>query len=564
MTPDGSSKWVYRAGGTLNYAAPALGHDGTIFFGTADGRVTALKPDGSVLWQRNLNAGTLSVSPAIGIDGTVYLHGTDTFLYALHPQTGETRWRAFVDADTYSAASIGPDGTIYQPSDGGFLYALRPDGTLKWRFTTAGTTFASPAIDSAGNIYFTTYSSATLFCLAPSGTVRWTFSDGTTALLATSPVLGADGTAVHVASANRRVYAVNTIDGSPRWQTLIENSVLGSSPAVDANGTVYVGCVDNRVYAINSNGTIKRTWDAARPVQSSPTIVSNRLYIGSTDAKLYAFEIDAGPAIDTWAQYRQGPTKRARQSGGEFALTLQPQAVNRVTSQSVILMAAATGPGPLTFQWFKDGVAIPGATLATYIVTSSTGTDAGSFTVRVTSAQGTLTSSAAVVRLEALLPPRIVNFSVRAVPGTVTAQSTVVGFTVGPGAPKPMLVRGIGPSLTSFGVVNAMTDPQIALFAGSQLTALNDNWGGDTAVASATTRVSAFPLDNSSRDSALLRTLTPGRYAVELLGVNNTTGVALLELYDADPVTTDAAGMARLTNISARAALAHHVHRSAN
>jgi hypothetical protein len=81
----------------------------------------------------------------------------------------------------------------------------------------------------------------------------------------------------------------------------------------------------------------------------------------------------------------------------------------------------------------------------------------------------------------------------------------------------------------------------------------NDNWGGDAAVAAAATRVSAFPLDAASRDAALTRSLSPGTYTVQLLGVNNTTGATLAEVYDTDPVNSQATGISRITNFSARA-----------
>lgn len=554
VRPDGSSKWVHRGTGSVSNAAPAIGLDGTVFFGASDGRVTALKPDGSVLWQRALNAGSLSVSPAVGIDGAIYLHGADGFMYALHPRTGDTLWRTTVQTTTFASAAIGPDGTIYQPSDLGYLYALNPDGTLKWRFATGDDTFSTPALDAAGNIYFTTYTNASLFSVTPAGTLRWSFAVPTLSYVSGSPVLSADESAVYFGAADQHVYAVNTVDGSMRWRTLLDDAILASTPAVDADGTLYIGCYDHRLYALDRDGAIKRRWDTAQPVRSSPAIAGRRLYFGSGDSKLYALDLGAGPASGTWTQYRRSSDRRGRLSDGPFAITQQPAGLSRIVSQNYVLAVAATGPDPLSFQWRRDGVAIPGATLATYVVTNSAATDAGSYTVTITNGQRTLTSAAATVSLTPLNPPRIANFSLNGVPG-VGPQAMVVGLNVAGGGPKPVLLRGVGPTLASFGVANPMADPQVVLSAGTAVVATNDNWAGDAAVAGAITRANAFPLNPASRDAALFRTLAPGRYAAEVLSAGPPTGSVLLEIYEADPDTTDLTSQSRLTNISARGQL---------
>jgi hypothetical protein len=99
-----------------------------------------------------------------------------------------------------------------------------------------------------------------------------------------------------------------------------------------------------------------------------------------------------------------------------------------------------------------------------------------------------------------------------------------------------LLIRGIGPGLTAFGVSGVLADPQIAIFSGSTQIASNDNWetGTSTAaqISAATAQVGEFPLSPGSKDAALLITLQPGLYTVVVTGVGNTTGVALVEIYD--------------------------------
>ncbi|HEY1110577.1 MAG TPA: PQQ-binding-like beta-propeller repeat protein, partial [Opitutaceae bacterium] len=550
IKPDGTLKWRHQLNGAIDNSAPAIAHDGTIFVGSSDGRMTSFHPDGSVLWQRAVATGSLSVTPAIGIDGTVYTHGADGAVYALDPRTGAQRWRTAVAANTFASPVIGRDGTIYQAAIDS-VYALRPDGTVKWRTTVGSDSFATPAIDDQGNVYVTTYTGSSLLSLSPTGTIRWRYTGASAGLTSGSPVLSADGSTAYFGANDRNVYAVNTADGTLRWRVNVGATILAATPAVDAEGTVYIGAYDYRIYAISAAGTIKRSWDTGQIIRSSPTIVGKRLYVGSGDAKLYAIDLGVDSAQGAWTQYRRTSDRNGRLSTGPLEITLPPQAATIVATQPFTLSAAATGNAPLTFQWFKDGVAIPGATLATYTVTASSAADVASYTVVVSGPQGRVTSTAAAVVVDPLLVPRLINFSVRAAAGT-GAQALTLGFTVGRGGDKPLLFRAVGPGLASFGVANALADPRLQLNAGATTLATNDNWGDDATLPALFQRLSAFPLTAGSRDAAFQRSLASGSYTLQVLSADATAGTALAELYDTQPVLTETPGASRLVNIAAR------------
>lgn len=127
--------------------------------------------------------------------------------------------------------------------------------------------------------------------------------------------------------------------------------------------------------------------------------------------------------------------------------------------------------------------------------------------------------------------PRLVNVSVLKHLGT----GLTVGFVVGGFGTKTVLVRAIGPTLGAapFGVPGVVADPQLAVFnaAGAQI-ATNDNWGGGATLSAAFTQVGAFALGATSRDAAVVTTLAPGNYTVQVNGVGGTTGVALVEVYE--------------------------------
>ena len=119
---------------------------------------------------------------------------------------------------------------------------------------------------------------------------------------------------------------------------------------------------------------------------------------------------------------------------------------------------------------------------------------------------------------------------------TLGEGTLIAGFSIAGSASKTVLIRGVGPTLATFGVSGVLADPQIAVFSGSTQIATNDNWevGTSTAaqITSASAQVGEFPLPTGSKDAALLVTLQPGSYTVVVTGVGNTTGVALVEVYD--------------------------------
>jgi hypothetical protein len=107
----------------------------------------------------------------------------------------------------------------------------------------------------------------------------------------------------------------------------------------------------------------------------------------------------------------------------------------------------------------------------------------------------------------------------------------IAGFIVNGIGPKKMIVRGIGPSLTSKGVPGALADPVLELYdsAGAVLQT-NDNWQDDATEAAAITATGIAPSD--PKESAIVATLDPGMYTAVLRGANNTSGIGLIEAYD--------------------------------
>jgi hypothetical protein len=91
-----------------------------------------------------------------------------------------------------------------------------------------------------------------------------------------------------------------------------------------------------------------------------------------------------------------------------------------------------------------------------------------------------------------------------------------------------VIVRAIGPSLTSLGVAGALPDPALALHDGNgALIASNDNWRSDHAAEIIAT---GFPPSRDA-ESAIISTLTPGNYTAITRGIDASTGIGLVEVY---------------------------------
>jgi pectin methylesterase-like acyl-CoA thioesterase len=126
-----------------------------------------------------------------------------------------------------------------------------------------------------------------------------------------------------------------------------------------------------------------------------------------------------------------------------------------------------------------------------------------------------------------LADSQLANISTRGFVGTGN-DVLIAGFIVGSPGATNIVVRALGPSLTAFGVSNALEDPMLDLYDANGSIASNDDWE---------TPANGGPIPESlqpthSRESALQISLVPGRYTAIVQGKGATTGVALVEAYN--------------------------------
>ena len=486
----GTLKWRFDNDGFMDSSAPAVAPDGTIYFGTittaTSGTAYALNPDGSVRWSNASATGTYVAPPAIALDGTVYFKNDDGNLQAFAPD-GTLRWTYFTaGVGSYAGPAVTANGTIILPANDGALHAVNAAGTRVWRYQpqTAGgeddTTgiYSSPAIDTAGNLYACTLQ-GTFFSLTPNGTERWVFRSPAENV-SSSAALG-DGR-VYFASYGGELYALDQTDGSVIWTRPIEAQARASSPAIGNDGSIFIGSYANILFRFSRDGDLLRSWSAGNWFRSSPLLADGRVYIGNGDGKLYAFDLEGlSPASGDdypWPQHRHSPRRLARRTVEPIGQVITP---------------APDDPG------------------------------------------------------------RLVNLSVR----NRTARGVdalTAGFVLQGSVTKELIVRAVGPGLVDLGVPGTVEATELQLFTfGDSVNpiATNLNWSDATGDGR---ELGAFPLETGSADSVVRQAVGSAGYTATAVPRGNAgePGVALIEVYDTqtDELRT------RLLNLSARTRLA--------
>lgn len=133
--------------------------------------------------------------------------------------------------------------------------------------------------------------------------------------------------------------------------------------------------------------------------------------------------------------------------------------------------------------------------------------------------------------LDQPVPSKLANISTRAFVGT-GSDIVIAGFILGGNTGQDnLIVRGIGPSLTQLGVPDALADPTLELRdSNGAIIRENNNWQDDPTQAAIINAAGLAPTNDL--ESGIAETLAPGMYTALLAGINNGTGVGLVEVYD--------------------------------
>ena len=553
FTKDGAFKWNVDRSEPID-SSPAVGADGTVYVGCGDGRLYAFDPEtGAIRWSYATGS-FITSSPAIGADGTIYFGAGDSRLHAVAPN-GTGRWKFTAGDWIDSSPAIGADGTIYFGSYDQCVYAVAPDGTERWRVVTGSGVFSSPAIGADGTVYVGS-GDQRLYALSRDGAVRWTYSANGD--IQSSPTLGADGTLI-IGADDGVVRALAADSGAVRWTFDTKTgpgNLIESSPIVAADGSIYVGSFDGYLYKLNGNGSplsVFSSWPAfhrdtqrrarAATISGAGRLVnlSTRAQLSGGDTLIAGFVIQGaaprafllrgiGPALSQF-QLAGMPDPRLDVFSGEVRVgsndnwSVVEQGFNN-PGFSVSDTAAGVGAFPLPLGSRDAALVLP--------------LSSGLFTSHVSSTDG----RSGVVLVEAYdavggdPAARLVNLSTRGQVG-VGDNALFAGVVVGGTGRSRLLLRAVGPGLAQFGVSGVLARPTLALFTpsaggGQQLVRTNAGWSSEKLtydLAAAARSVAAFALTEGSADCAMVVTVDPGNYTLQVSGLGGQTGEALVEIY---------------------------------
>jgi len=129
---------------------------------------------------------------------------------------------------------------------------------------------------------------------------------------------------------------------------------------------------------------------------------------------------------------------------------------------------------------------------------------------------------------------KLANISTRAFVGT-GSNVVIAGFILGGNnGNDSTILRGLGPSLTQFGVPNPLSDPTLELRdSNGAVIRVDDDWQDDPAQTAIISAAGLAP--TNALESAIAATLSPGQYTALLSGLNEDTGTGLVEVYDVAP-----------------------------
>ncbi len=321
LTQLGGLKWSFQAEESI-FSTPAVSNDGTIYFGDLAGNYYSLNPDGTRKWTYRFSEGTdrrITASPVVDAGGTSYIPSWNDQLCAITAE-GTLRWCARLKGMLSSSPALDPDGNVYisgqdaeQPTSFA-VYRFAPGSSARvWKFSAAlGTdrnrAISTPAIDPDRKRLYagvTGDANGVLFQISLSDgrlVRRIDFPRG----ILSSPALGPDGT-VYVGSLDGRLYAVNPDTGEVKWQFKTAGDYIIGSPTVDGAGNICVGDSDGIVYGLLPSGKELWRFSTQSNVASGPAIgTDGKIFITSYDSHLYALGDAAGDNVFYFPQIADG------------------------------------------------------------------------------------------------------------------------------------------------------------------------------------------------------------------------------------------------------------------
>ncbi len=261
-TPVSSGSWMSCAqstSGVTIYGTPVVVPDeNLVYIGAYNGKVYALDMGTGVeRWEYPKGEGNIGAvvgSPVVS-DGSLYVSSSDGRIYSLNLTYGDKKWQSVVLGDKLWSTPAFGNGVIYVSTFDGYIYGLPATGV-----------FSQEDVEASWSYY------------AESGFVS-------------SPVVY-NGTVF--CSFGNNLYAVREGSNSTAWN--FSGGKWFWAPPLVRGGVVYAGCLDNYIYAIDSQtGAEIWSYDTGSRIVSAPVLAGDYLVVVSEDGDLFVFDLASPP-----------------------------------------------------------------------------------------------------------------------------------------------------------------------------------------------------------------------------------------------------------------------------
>jgi len=261
-------------------------HTGRIPFNTSDN-------PGHIKWSFKTN-GSIACSPLLDYDGNIYFGSTDGYLYSLN-SAGELRWKYKANG-AINATPLVYENKIFFGSTKGSFYCLDLYGNLIWKLDVGGRIEEGANVDyNRGVIYFTS-TKGYVYAVNTNGNIIWKkfIVEG----LRSSPAIDKNGT-VYVGN----LYAFYP-NGTLKWKFLTYSPSYIGNPVIDDDGTIYTVSGDCYIYAVYPNGTFK--WRALiyghrGSILTTPSIgYDGHLYVGLSSIESFLVVLNSTSGEIEW------------------------------------------------------------------------------------------------------------------------------------------------------------------------------------------------------------------------------------------------------------------------
>lgn len=309
----GAQQWKFKTGGERRYAgkhlhgtepageimpdpfdfflsSPTVTEE-TVYFGSGDSNVYALNGTTGELKWKFQTGDVVHSSPAVA-NGIVYAGSWDTYFYALDATTGKEKWRFKTgdDPDIHNQIGIQSspmvvDGVVYFGCRDSNLYALDAQtGEKRWAFNNKGSWVIGSPVAKGGKLYFATSDSGLFHAVDARTGAEW-YTLQLIWPMFSSPAIAGD--MLYIGSEEGKLYAIAVARQKPAWTFQTDGSRENGSALTKPDGKPKYeaafsdGFYDSMVIGVDKMQSIGM-------VLSSPVVVGNTIYFGSTDGNVYA------------------------------------------------------------------------------------------------------------------------------------------------------------------------------------------------------------------------------------------------------------------------------------